>query len=93
MHLIRWQIIQNSFLCRVAPAGSPGPDLPWVSMLEDEEVVACFPPASSLVGIHPYGHVSEQGPWSPEHRPERGAFPSSLARAQCGRGLPRVAVG
>ena len=86
MHLIRWQIIQNSFLCRVAPAGSPGPDLPWVSMLEDEEVVACFPPASSLVGIHPYGHVSEQGPWSPEHRPEepsRLPWPGHSAEEAC----------
>lgn len=66
MHLIRWQIIQNSFLCQVAPAGSPGPDLPWVSMLEDEEVVACFPPASYLVGVHPCGHASVAGSMEPK---------------------------
>ena len=49
---------QNALLHWVTPAGSPGPALPWVSMLEDKEEMACFPPAWHLVRVHSCGHGS-----------------------------------
>lgn len=83
IHLIKQQILQNSFLHWVTPAGAPGPDSPWVSVLENEEAVACFPPALPRVWVHSRGHESVEGSVGAQNaRTHQSSPPDFLAGTQ-----------